>query len=224
MEGGSGKGWWARATPGDTMTRTARLKLGYVAVFLTVAAIVVTLLVWVAGPLGFFLAALLTILPARLQGVFYRDFFRGRRQLAGGNPEEAIPAFERFLETIRARPGLKKLVWLQWAVYSPDMEVMTLNNLGAAHYHIGELDVAEGYLREALRLDPVYPVAYYNLALIAAGRDDDAEAERLLGEARRLGYTGGNVDQLIGRAGNALARLEGGGFGTTSDRDQARGR
>jgi hypothetical protein len=54
-------------------------------------------------------------------------------------------------------------------------------------------------------------VAYYNLALIAAARDEDEEAERLLGEAQRLGYTGGNVDQLIGRAGNALARLEGRG-------------
>jgi len=198
------------------MTRTARLKLGYVAVFLTVAAVVVTLLVWVSGPLGFFLAALLTILPGRLQGVFYRDFFRGRRLLAAGHPEEAIPDFERFLETIRARPALKKLVWLQWAVYSPDMEVMTLNNLGASHYHIGEMDVAEGYLRDALRLDPVYPVAYYNLALIAAARDDDAEAERLLGEAHRLGYTRGSVDQVLERAGNALARLEGRGSAPAS--------
>ncbi|HEX8317522.1 tetratricopeptide repeat protein [Longimicrobium sp.] len=193
------------------MNRTTRLKLGYIAVFLTVAALVVTLLVWVAGPLGFFFAALLTILPGRLQGVFYRDFFRGRRLLAAGKPEEAIPEFERFLETIRDRPGLKKLVWLQWAVYSPDVEVMTLNNLGTAQYHLGELDVAEGYLREALRLDPVYPIAYYNLALIAAERDDDAKAERLLGEAHRLGYTRGSLDQVLGRAGNALARLEGRG-------------
>lgn len=206
------------------MTRTMRLKRGYAAVLLAVSAVVVALLVWASGPVGFFLAALLTVLPGRLQGVFYRDFFRGRRLLAAGNPEEAIPEFERFLETIRARPVLKKLVWLQWTVYSPDMEVMTLNNLGASHYHMSEMDVAEGYLREALRQDPVYPVAYYNLALIAAARDDDAEAERLLGEAHRLGYTGGNVDLLVGRAGNALARLEGDGFGTSSDRDQAPGR
>lgn len=191
------------------MTRTARLKVGYVAAILAVFAAVVTLLVWVSGPLGFFLAALLTILPGRLQGVFYRDFFRGRRLLASGNAEAAIPEFERFLETIRARPALKKLVWLQWAVYSPDVEVMTLNNLGAAQYRMGELDVAEGYLREALRLDPAYPIAYYNLALIAAERDDVAEAERMMGEAHRLGYTRGTLDQVLGRAGDALARLEG---------------
>lgn len=193
------------------MNRTQRFKIGYLAVLVATMAVIVALLVWISGPLGLFAVVLLTVLPGRVQGAFYREFFRGRRLLAAGHFDEAIPHFVRFLETIRARPALKKLVWLRWAVYSPDMEVMTLNNLGAAHYHRGELDTAERYLDDALRMDPEYPVAHYNLALVAMARGDEGEAERHLGEAHRLGYTGGRVDQLLNRAGTALANFEGRG-------------
>lgn len=104
---------------------------------------------------------------------------------------------------------LKHLVWLQWTVYTANIEAMTLNNLGAAHMQTGDMDAAERYLNEALRVDPRYGVACYNLSVIAAARGDEAGAERLLADAHRLGYTGGRVDEALQRAAAGLARLEG---------------
>jgi tetratricopeptide (TPR) repeat protein len=161
------------------------------------------------GGWGLLAFVFLLLVPGRIQGLAFRDFFRGRHLFAEGKFAEAIPCFERFLARIRRRPALKHLIWLQWTVYTADIEAMALNNLGGAHIQTGDLDAAERFLTEALRVDPRYGMAYYNLYVIAATRGDEAEAERLLAEAHRLGYTGGPVDGVIQRTMAGLARLEG---------------
>lgn len=193
------------------LNRTARLKLAYPVALGVALTGSVALMTVGSGAWGLLAAGVLLLAPGRIQGAAFRDFFRGRRLFNEGRFEECIPCFERFLARIRRRPALKRLVWLQWTVYSTDIEAMTLNNLGGAYVQLGDADTGERYLHEALRVDPVYPMPYYNLHLIALARGDEAEAERLLAEAHRLGFTGGRVDQAIHQAGSALARMEGRG-------------
>ncbi|HEU4882160.1 MAG TPA: hypothetical protein VFT45_07945 [Longimicrobium sp.] len=162
-----------------------------------------------SGGWGLLALLFLVLVPGRIQGAAFRDFFRGRRLFAEGKFEESIPHFERFLARVRRRPALRHLIWLQWTVYTADIEAMTLNNLGAARMQTGDMDAAERDLNEALRVDPRYGVAVYNLHVIATTRGDEALAERLLADAHRLGYTGGQVDEVIQRAMAGLARLEG---------------
>lgn len=189
---------------------TAR-KLAYPLLIVAVVAGCVALMTVGSGGWGLLALALVLLVPGRIQGVAFRGFFRGRRLFSHGKFAESIPHFERFLERIRRRPALKHLIWLQWTVYTTDIEVMTLNNLGGAHAQTGDLDAAERYLREALRMDPRYAMACYNLSVIATARGDAAEAERMLAEARSRGFTGGLVDQVLQRAGSGLACVEGHG-------------
>lgn len=191
------------------MTRSRRLKLAYVAVILAASAAVALVGVAVGGLRGIAAALVLLLLPGRVQGYFYRDFFRGRRLLEEGRLLECIPHFERFIAAVRARPWLKRLLWLQFAVYTTDIEAMALNNLGSAYVELGDPESAERYLDQALRIDGRYPVALYNLSLVAALRGDRATAERLIKEAADLGYSRGGIDALLQRAGAQLARIEG---------------
>lgn len=198
--------------PGE-MTSTHWRKLAYVPLVLAAIGAGVLLAVAVGGWAGLLAAALLMLLPGRIQGFFYRDFFRGRRLFSQGRYADAVPHFERFLAAVRARPWIKRLLWLQFAAYTTDIEAMTLNNLGGAHIQLGNLDAGERYLREALAIDARYPVALYNLSRVAAVRGDEADAERLLAEAARLGFSGGGIDALLQAAGERLAHLEGRGAG-----------
>lgn len=122
---------------------------------------------------------LLAAVPVRFAA--HRDFLVGRQLLQEGKPEEAIASFEAFLEKIRRRRALRGLI------FTSGIEAMTLNNLGSAAMMLGDLERSEAWLREALRVDPRSAVAHYNLSLLAAHRGDQAEADRLLAEARRLG-------------------------------------
>lgn len=195
------------------MSRTRRLKLAYATLSVLVVGGVAALGLTVGAWPALIAFVLLMLLPGRVQGYFYRDFFRGRRLFAQGRFADAIPHFERFLADVRARPWLKRLLWLQLGIYTTDVEVMTLNNLGGAHVQLGELDAGERYLEEALRMDPRYAMAFYNLSMIAALRGDTAGAERLAGEAERLGFTGGGVDRILAWAGERLVQVEGHGAG-----------
>lgn len=190
------------------LNRTTALKMGYPVLLGAGLAGSVALMTVGTGGWGLLTAAALLLVPGRIQGAAYRDFFRGRRLFAQGRFAESIPCFERFLDRVRRRPALRHLVWLQWTAYSTSIEAMTLNNLGGAHIHTGDAEAGERYLREALRVDPDYPMPYYNLYVIATARGEHDEAERLLAEAHRLGFTGGRVDQALQTAGTVLARLE----------------
>lgn len=192
------------------MTRVARYKIGY----LVILAAILGAIFFLYRMLGIgvlVVSMLLFLIPGRVQGAYYRDFFKGRHLLAKGEAADALRHFERFLQSLRTEPWRKRLLWLAWSVYTTDAEAMTLNNVGVAHLWRGNYAESEDALREALRVDPLYPLPHLQLAIIALIRDDRDLAERELAEAARLGYTGGRIDLLIKQAQSVLARIQGRG-------------
>ncbi|MGC4093217.1 MAG: hypothetical protein QM756_36080 [Polyangiaceae bacterium] len=192
------------------MNRTLKLKLAWAAL---VAGTLCALLVWLflARPPTRWaaLVGLAFLIPGRIQGYFYRDLMIGRVQLEQGHPREAIAFFERFIEALSLRPGLKKLLWLSWSVYTTDPEVMARNNLGAACLQLGELEKARQWLESARQLDPLAPLVHFNLALVTAVEGDSATADALLQQSVQLGLTRSWHDRFAQSLQRILAAVEG---------------
>lgn len=196
------------------MSRTLKFKLGYVIGILLLGGAVVLASFWLFPdnlPLGLVIFVVVLFVPGRVQGLFYRDLFRGRRLVDAGAYEEAMACFDRFLTQIRQKPWQKHLVWLAGVVYSPDIEAMALNNIGTAHARMGHWQEAKGYFRDALALDPKYPLPHFNLAIVAAANEEEGLAEEHLARAQALGYRRTLVDQVIHQAQALLAHIEGRG-------------
>jgi len=194
------------------MTRTWRNKLLYLLVVMLLAGGSMYLLAVTRQPVSVWvLLALAFLLPGRIQGYFWRDFFRGRRLLGTSDFPKAEEHFESFLAQIARKPWLKRLIWLSWGMYTRDTEAMTLNNLGACKLESGSLEEAEKFFRKAVSLDPQFAIPYFNLALLAQLRGDAPATNELTEKARSLGYTQSTVDRLVHEAGSLLARLEGRG-------------
>lgn len=199
------------------MTRTRRYKVGYLAALAMVGvAACFAIVVLGGGMTAVVIVAVLLLVPGRLNGIFYRDLFRGRRLLDVGQSEASIPYTSRFLDQIRRHPGRKRLLWLAWSVYTPDAEAMALNNLGAAHLRTGDFAAAADALRSAIAVDPQYPIPYYNLAIERAVAHDHSEAARLAAEAERLGFRRTRIDDILLEAQALWARLEGRGAAASS--------
>jgi tetratricopeptide (TPR) repeat protein len=193
------------------VSRTSKCKIQYFVILVVLGAAVCVSLLWFRAPLwGWVAAALVCMIPGRVVGHYYRDLFTGRRLMDARRFAEAIPHFERFLERIRARPALKRLICLSPGIYTRDVEAMTLNNLGIARLEVGELDRVEAPLRRALALDPDYPLPYVNLAHLASLHGDVEAAAAASRSAKRLGYHDTRADAFIRRASGTLASLESG--------------
>ena len=192
------------------MTRTLARKLEYGATLVALGVVTAGPLLWVRAPGWVWLVTgALLLIPGRIAGHYFRDLFTGRRLMDARRFAEAIPHFERFLEHIRAQPGLKKFIWLSAGIYTRDVEAMALNNLGAVRLELGELDRVEAPLRQALVLDPDYPIPYVNLAHLAVLRGDTAMAADASSAAKRLGYNATRIDALLNHVSSSLATLEG---------------
>lgn len=180
------------------MTRTARYKRTYFLTLAGLSALVLLAAFLTRRPVPVLAcAAVVFLLPGRLQGWLWRDFFRGRRLLSGGRPDESIAHFERFLETLRRHPGRRRAIWLAGSAYTRDVEAMTLNNLGIAHLLAGRLEEAEAKFREALKVDDLYPLPHAGLADLAVRRERPDEARDHAGRAVALGFTGGRIRRLL---------------------------
>jgi tetratricopeptide (TPR) repeat protein len=155
---------------------------------------------------------LILLIPGRVQGFLYREFFQGRKLLDQRRAVEAIGFFQRFLLVVRSRPWIKRAMWLSWAIYTPDIEAMTLNNIGAANLELGRLDESERALKEALIVDKKYAIPHFNMAVVHEMRGNRMLAENALAEAKRLGYSGGTIDVILNRAQSLLAGVEGRGI------------
>lgn len=196
------------------MTRTARYKRAYVFTLAALSALVLAAAFFTRRPVPVLAgAALVFLVPGRLQGWLWRDFFRGRRLLSLGRPEEAIVLFERFLETLKLHPGRRRAIWLAGSAYTRDVEAMTWNNLGVARMLLERYDEAEANFHEALRLDGLYPLPHAGLADVAMRRDRAEEARRHGEQAVALGYRGGRMDRLLQSLGSGYARALGRGIG-----------
>jgi len=196
------------------MTRTQRRKILYFGCLATLGAAVFGSLLWFrAPPWVWAISILLLIVPGRIAGHYFRDFFTGRRLMNAPRYADALACFERFLTQMRARPGLKQLIWLHAGIYTRDIEAMTLNNIGASQLELGNLDRVSEPLQKALANDPKYPIPYFNLAHLAVLRGDVDSARAAALRAWELGYRDSWVDSLIRRGSGALAGIEGHGKG-----------
>jgi tetratricopeptide (TPR) repeat protein len=155
------------------------------------------------------LMVVLLFIPGRIQGHFYREFFRGRREMGAGNLDSALAHFTSFVEIVRRRSWTKRLIWLSFGVYTTDIEAMTYNNLGACYLEKGDLKQARTSLYQALEICPTYPIPFFNLALAYCLAGQRREAARSFRKAKQLGYDMGRVDQVLNSLGQRLADIEG---------------
>jgi tetratricopeptide (TPR) repeat protein len=202
------------------MSRTSRYKLLYLLALALLAAIVFGVLVligsWPPPATSLLVVAVVLLIPGRINGHFWRDFYRARRLLGEERLAESVDYGERFLDRVRRWPRLKKLIWLQWGIYTRDIEAMTLNNLGAARLMMGDFERARENLQSALELDRLAPLPHFNLAMISKLQADEQAFQDHLQRARELGYKGSSVDALLSRMGQVLAQVEGRGAGSNA--------
>lgn len=192
------------------MSRTAKYKLFYFLALFGILAIVLSTFSYfkVSVPV-IVIVAFLFLIPGRIQGYFYRDFFRGRNLLTQQNFEDAIPHFEQFLQRIEKEPQLQQLSWLSGMIYTRSIKAMTLNNLGAAYLGLGKLQEAEDSFNQALKIDGLFPLPFYNLALVQQVLGEKQKALSLLEKARGLGLENNLADKFIQKSGELLASVEG---------------
>ncbi len=195
------------------MNRPLRSKLLYVCALVILGAIVAALVMYSPFDKVIVLIATFVVLliPGRIQGFVFRDHYRGRRLMGAGQFEEAIVYFERFLAQVREQPWKKHFIWFAWGIYSWDIEAMTLNNVGAALMNIDRFGDSKDRLEEALRVDPKYPVPYFNLAVLASAQGDEPQAREHISAAKALGYANTSMDRVINLGQMVLANLEGRG-------------
>ncbi len=168
--------------PRQHMSRTATRKVLYLALLVGVAAIALVVLNALHYRLGAVLAvALVLLLPGRVQGHYWRQFFRARDLVVQRRYREAEALFDQFLARVQREPWLKRLIWMNYGVYTRDVEAITLNNLGVCALEEGRFEAAETQLNKAVARDHQNPLPYYNLAIVhqALGRVDAAQREWL---------------------------------------------
>ena len=122
--------------------------------------------------------------------------------------ENGIAASERFLRSLDQQPWRQHFIYCFFGIYTWNTRAMALNNLGAAEMELGRIDAAETHLGQALTLDEAYPIPYYNLAVIAAVREDHELSDRMMSKARQLGFSRSAIDQAITRIGSTYARVQ----------------
>jgi tetratricopeptide (TPR) repeat protein len=95
-----------------------------------------------------------------------------------------IDGYRDLLRADKPRTALGLLIKLKERVgdsASSRIRYRILSNIGAAHYNLGEYDVAAGYLLEAAPLNPGDPVSLANktAALLITGRKKEAHAQAI---------------------------------------------
>lgn len=60
------------------------------------------------------------------------------------------------------------------------------NNMGLAHEYLGEQEKAWSAYQDAVRVDPAYDLAWYNLALLASRRGDKGHVDEALGHLKSI--------------------------------------
>ena len=192
------------------MNRTRKYKILYIfAIALLMGFLIFCIFYFRLSMPAIFLLAIVFFIPGRMQGYFWRDFYRGRKLVGRGEWENSLRCFGRFLADLKKRPWLIRLNWLNWGMYTRDIEAMTYNNMGLAHLGLGRLSEAEQHFIRAIEIDSEYPLPYYNRALLEQIKGDTEEAASLLKKSQTLGYSRTTYDKLIQTASSILAHIEG---------------
>ena len=132
--------------------------------------------------------AFVFLIPGRLVQYYWRDFFKGRKNLEQKNFDKAIQRFELFLKDVEESPWIKWLMFFSYGLYSFKVEAVALAYLGKCNIHKNNMDQAELFLNKALQIDTKYPVAFFNLAVIYAIRNNENESHRYFDLAIKNGY------------------------------------
>ncbi len=194
------------------MTRTTLYKAHYFGMLLLAVALALAALIYFRfSGVSLVLVFIALLIPGRVLGFYWRDLLRGLRLLNARQFAESKRHSELFLEDVRRRPWIKHLVWLGSSAYSHDPEVLALNNLGAAELGLGEIDSAKTHLNEAIRMDGLCPLPFFNLGVLHANNDEPEEAERCFAQAARLGYANSLSDKIVRASQTRFARTDGAG-------------
>ena len=135
------------------------------------------------------------LIPGRIAGYFYRDFFRGLKLFHKQEWKVSEDYFNRFEQQLMDRPWIKRIIWLQWGMYTWKIEAMTQNNLGAINPFTGSLIKAESRLKAVIELDYRYPKPFYNLAVLEYLKGNDERSHEYFYQSASLGYKGSTYDQ-----------------------------
>jgi tetratricopeptide (TPR) repeat protein len=192
------------------MTRTTLYKGVYFAMFGGAGALALAVLVhFQFSPVAIAIVLVAMLVPGRILGFFWRDLLRGLRLLNARNYAESKICSEWFLVEVRAKPWIRYLIWLGSSSYSRNPEVLALNNLGAAEMNLGEPDSARAHLKQAIAIDPLCPLPFYNLGALSKAEGNLDEAERCFAQAARLGYTRGISDKIVSASQTRFANTDG---------------
>lgn len=134
--------------------------------------------------------------------VWGRDLFLARRYAKRREWAKALERYERFEKKLLRVRWSRIAVILYPSIYSVDGVAITRNNIAQVLINSGDLDRAVQWLRSALQHDPLYPVPYVNLALIAARRRDETGARRDMTRAVQLGFDPTAAQRILHRALN----------------------
>jgi len=196
------------------MTRTTRYKVAYGVLVAVLGGIAVVVLNAFSYSLAAVLVtALVLMIPGRIQGHYWREFFQARRLIADRRWREAEPLFQHFLDRVEREPSLKRFIWLGYGVYTRDIAAMALNNLGVCALEEGRFGAAETHLNRAAMLDLEYAVPHFNLAIVYQALGKTEAAQRAWSRSQELGYRRTPIDLVVHKAGEVLARIEGRGVG-----------
>ena len=194
------------------MSRTSRYKATYFAIVIAGTF----LLLW--GIVHFHPSALAIVcvviallIPGRVLGFFWRNLFRGLHLLNAKDFVGSKRHSELFLNQLRDRRWLKKLIWLGTSTYSRDPEALALNNLGAAEIGLGEFESARGHLDASIAVDGENPLPYFNIGVLLCAEGELAEARKWLSDAVARGYSQGLTDRIIAASQARFALTEGRG-------------
>jgi tetratricopeptide (TPR) repeat protein len=184
------------------MTRTSKYRILYYLTFIITLLVLISMLWGMAqafpdSAAGLVLATFVVgLIPGRIQRKLWVDYFEGQQFQSKGKHLEALQHFEKFVKAIRKTPGLKRWIWLSNWIYTQDVEVMALNNMGVSYLWLNKYDKAEETLQKAHELDPGSPLPYYNLSVTHFARGDQKNAVEYMEKARQQGYRRSSIKKL----------------------------
>ncbi|HEY4368034.1 MAG TPA: tetratricopeptide repeat protein [Steroidobacteraceae bacterium] len=132
--------------------------------------------------------------------VWGRDFFIGRFLSARRRWPQAIKRFERFEKCLLVSRWSRLAVVFYLSIYSFDGVAVMRNNIAHCLMNLRDFDNAQRWLREALRRDPQYALAYVNLGTIAALQGKRDQAEREMRKAVQLGFNPLGAQRILRKA------------------------
>lgn len=93
----------------------------------------------------------------------------GSRHYFAGEFKKAIPPYKRALDLEKSERKLKKELWF-----------VLVDNLAIAYGITGDVDSSKAVLEYGIKLEPTYPIFYYNMACGYGEGDDEENAIKYL--------------------------------------------